>query len=532
MACLLWMGPVALAQDPYGDALREAARLENELRAGDAADTAVDRAYRKLAEAARLAPERWEAFALRGTNRCTKAMICRRILEERITEMRAQGRTQEYIEAKTRAGLEYIDDVIRAAVHDFAVMERNMRAAGQLDPERVRFALAAVKYARGQYLASPAGEPGAVDEFKDLIRRGWQVRHCSEFLGRCYLRLGFVTHINGDAKGAQAYWDEALRWAQEGATRRTVLSNKAAAFELEADYGATEKILREQVAREPSEPVHWKNLGLVLGYQNRLREALYAYSRARRACRETAAPFFLGPLHGNAWLKAAVIHGKLLEEDGDVRIAWRLFMEYRAMLGDDYAFCLNFGDFLAQHGRYELAWIYLSRARDLQPACPNAYQLLLQIAPRLPGEVAEVRARVVKAKDDLERARENYEAGGAAWRLGRLCAGLRDGADSGGRLQARELLDPDPLAGFGIERLPDWIGDAAAARRPFQPFDPAAAEPPAGRTEPPAPAARTRGVAWWVIAAPLLVVLALLGLLARRPQKASRHSGGNGGSEG
>ncbi|MHC4730897.1 MAG: hypothetical protein ACYS6Z_09965 [Planctomycetota bacterium] len=532
LACLLWMGPAAAAQDQYDQLLREAARLENELRAGDKADAPVDRAYRKLAEAAQEAPGRWEAFALRGTNRCTKAMICRRLLEELVSEMRARGQPPDFVRSRTQAGLDYIDGVIRTAVHDFTVMERNMRASGPHDPDRVRFALAAVKYARGQYLETPAGESGAIDGFKDLFQRGWQVRDCSEFIARCYLRLGFVTHVGGDVAGAQAYWDEALRWAQEGATRRTVLSNKAAAFELEAEYGATEKILREQAELEPNQPVHWKNLGLVLGYENRLREALHAYRRARQACREMDSPFFVGLLHGNAWLKAAMIHGKLLEEDGDLRVAWRLFLEYREMLGDDYAFDLNFDDFAFQHGQYELAWTFVTRARDLQPSCPHPHQLLLQIAPRMPGDRAEVAARVATVKDDLERTRKNYRTGDAGWHLNRLCAGLRDGADSGGLRHGKELLDPDPLGGSGLGRPPDWVVKAAARRRPFEPFDPAEAEEKAGPTEPPRPVPGVRGVAWWVFLAPVLVVLALLGLLFTRSQKAGRHSGGNGGSEG
>jgi tetratricopeptide (TPR) repeat protein len=524
LACLLLLGPVADAQDSYGQLLREAARLENELRPGDKADAPVDRAYRKLAEAAQLAPQRWEAFALRGTNRCMKAMICRRILEELISEMRARGRSPEFVKAKTQAGLEYIEAVIQDAVHDFTVMERNMRAAGRPDADRIRFAMAAVKYARGRYLKNDAGEAGAIDEFKELVRSGWQVRHCSEFIARCYLHLGFLTHVGGDVAGAQAHWDEALRWAQEGATRRTVLSNKAAAFELEAEYGATEKILREQTEAEPNQPVHWKNLGLVLGYQNRLREALHAYGRARQACREADVPFFLGLLHGNAWLKPAMIHGKLLEEDGDVRVAWRLFLEYREMLGDDYAFCLNFGDFAFQHGQHELAWTYLTRARDLQPACPNPYQLLMQLAPRVPGDPAEVKARVAKAKEELERTRKNYRTGDAAWRLNRLCAGLRDGADSGGLRYAKELLDPDPLAGFGLGRPPEWVVKAAGLRQPFRPFEPAGAERTPEATEAPPPAHEPRGLPWWVVLAPVLLVLALLGLLFRRSQKEGRHS--------
>jgi len=525
---------MAAAQGEYERLLQEAARLENEIRAGDKADAAVDRAYRKLAEAALVAPGRWEAFALRGTNRCMKAMICRRILEELISEMRAGGRSADFIESKAQAGLDYIEDVIRSAVHDFTVMERNMRASRLNDPNRVQFSVAAVEYARGYYLETPAGNPGAIDLFKKLVQRGWQVRHCSEFIARCYLRLGFNTHIGGDADAAQGYWDEALRWAKDGATRRTILSNKAAAFELVADYGTTEEILREQTGLEPNQPVHWKNLGLVLGYQNRLREALFAYGRAREACHGMIAPFFPGLLHGNAWLKAAMIHGKLLEDDGDLRIAWRLFLEYRQMLGDDYSFCLNFGDFVSQHGQHELAWTYVSRARDLQPSCPNPYQLLLQIAPRTSGDPAEIRARVTKAKEDLERVRQEYRAGGAAWRLGRLCAGLRDGADRGGLRKAKELLDPDPLAGLGLDRPPDWLLNAAERRRPFEPFEPPTeAERRQGPTGQPPPAQDTRGVAWWMFVASGLLVLAVLAFLFTRTKREGRHSrGGNGGSEG
>jgi hypothetical protein len=265
-----------------------------------------------------------------------------------------------------------------------------------------------------------------------------------------------------------------------------------------------------------------------------LREALYAYRRAREACHGKVAPFFPGLLHGNAWLKAAMIHGKLLEDDGDLRVAWRLFLEYRQMLGDDYTFCLNFGDFASQHGQLELAWTFVTRARDLQPSCPNPYQLLLQIAPRMSGDQKEIRTRVARARDDLERARQAYQAGGAAWRLGRLCAGLRDGADSGGLRNARQLLDPDPLAGLGLDRPPDWLLKAAERRRPFEPYEPPAeGEGRRGPAGQPPPAQDTRGVAWWMFVFPGLLVLAVLAFLFTRPKKERRHSrGGNGGSEG
>ena len=301
-----------------------------------------------------------------------------------------------------------------------------------------------------------------------------------------------------------------------------------------ADYGTTEKILREQTRLEPNQPVHWKNLGLVLGYQNRLRDALYSYRRAREACRRMNAPYFPGLLHGNAWLKAAMIHGKLLEDDGDLRVAWRLFLEYREMLGEDYAFCLNFGDFAFQHDQYELAWTYVTRARDLQPSCPNPYQLLLQIAPRASGDQMVVRARVVRARENLERARKEYQTGGAAWRLGRLCAGLRDGADSGGLRGAKELLDPDPLAGLDLGRPPDWHLTAAERRRPFEPYvPPAEAERRREPTAQPPPAQDAPGVAWWMFVVPGLLFLAVLAFLFTRPKKRSRHSRvGNGGSEG
>jgi hypothetical protein len=276
--------------------------------------------------------------------------------------------------------------------------------------------------------------------------------------------------------------------------------------------------------------VHWKNLGLVLGYQNRLREALYAYGRARETCGPMGSPFFPGLLHGNAWLKAAIIHGKLLENNGDLRIAWRLFLEYRGMLGDDYSFCLNFADFAFQLDQHELAWRYADRARELQPACPNPHQLLLQIAPRMPGEPAEIKARLTRTRTELERARKEYRTGDAAWRLARLCSGLRDGADSGNYRQAEALLDPDPLAGYGPDRPPDWLLAAAERRRPFEPFDPSvAATPREGPTEPPrvgatepSPARDAAGPRWWAVVVPALVVLAVLVFLFSRPRRKKR----------
>lgn len=515
----LLVAAVAQAQPSYDQILAEARALERAARPGEQLDVPLERAYQKLAEAARLVPDRWEAFAMRGVNRCASAVVCRHRLTELVADSRARGEPEEVQKSKQAAGLYYIDQLIAAAQHDFAVMERNMRTRREVDPGRIRFAAAALKYARGEYLKSASG-PGAVDDFKELMRSGWNKEHCSEFIARCYVQLGNDAAADEDYLGAQDYWDEAMQWARTPITRRVILTNKAAAFDLDNEFGLAEKIIRLQIKMEPGQPAHWKNLGMMLGHQNLVRAALPAYKRARELCRGTATAVF----HGNAWLKPAMIHGKLLEEDGDLHLAWRLFLEYREMLGDDYNFCVNFGEFAYQLGRYELAWKYLVRARDLHPFCIMPYQLLLMTAMRLDGPRKEVEERIAKARADHNEAMKAFRPRDETAALRRVCSGLRERTTPVGPDAPIGRIEPDPLAGYGPDHPPAWIEEAAARRIPFRPDLPdevTQEEAPTVADTAPEPASETpRWTTWLVAGAAALAAVVVVFMLARRRRRA------------
>ncbi len=492
------LAAAALAQDAYEEMIGEALRLEQEIRPGEQADAALERGYQKLAEASELAPGRWEAFALRGTNRCTAAVACREMLVHLLSDARAGGKPPDVVEEMERRGLEWIGVLIDHARQNFAVMHRNMRETNTVDPNRLQFAVAALRFAEAEYLGGADGTPGAIDEFKELIRRGWLPDYCAEFIARSYVQLGVTAVADDKLDEAQEYWNEGLKWSRTPATRRILLSNKAAAFDLHEEMSRAEAMVRQQIAMEPDQPVHWKNLGLMLGHQNKLREALRAYDRARSLCNSVEGPIPLGAFHGSAWLKAAMIHGKLLEEDGDLRLAWRLFGEYRRMLGDDYNFCINFGEFAFHMGQYELAWAYLTRARDLQSFCLMPHQLLLMTALRMQGPPDEAKARIEKARESHKEAQRRFRPSDESPALKRLCGGLRDRISSGPAGTVADLLSPDPLAAFGSDRPPEWLVAAASARLPFRPDAP---DPEAGGSDRDAArAGSVDGASYWRIA--------------------------------
>ncbi len=487
------LAAAALAQESYEEIIREALRLEGEIRPGEQADVALERAYQRLGDAAQLAPGRWEAFALRGTNRCTAAVACREILVHLLSDARARGEPPETVQAMEARGYEFIGVCIANARQNFSVMHSNMQRTKEVDPDRLQFVIAALRYAEAEYLTSPDGTPGAIDEFKELIRRGWMPDYCAEFIARSYVQLGVTAVSKDQIEEAQQFWDEALKWSRTPATRRVILSNKAAAFDLHEELGRAEAMVRQQIEMEPDQPIHWKNLGLMLGHQNRLRAALRAYERTRALCKSVEGPIPLGAFHGSAWLKAAMIHGKLLEEDGDLRLAWRLFLEYRTMLGDDYNFCINFGEFAFHIGQFDLAWAFLTRARDLQPFCLMPHQLLLMTALRLQGPAEEVKQRIETAREAHREAQRRFRPSDESPALKRLCGGLRDRISSGMARAVAELLEPDPLAGLGPDSPPEWITTAAAARQPFRPDAPDPEEAGSGRGESEAPVAPSGG---------------------------------------
>jgi tetratricopeptide (TPR) repeat protein len=360
-------------------------------------------------------------------------------------------------------------------------------------------------------MRTPDGKRGAIEDFKELVRRNFQPERCMSHIALCYLDAGHEAYLKDQADEAQRLWDEGLRWARNRSWRRLFWTNKAAVYGLEHQYQLAEEALRRLIAEDPQEPSHEKNLGLTLGFQNRLKEALVHYDRARELCR-TSEGAGLARANGNAWLRPAVIHGTLLEHEGDVRLAWRLFLEYRELFGDDYNFCLWFGDFAGAHGAYDVAWRFLERARDLRPNCMPAFQKLAQIAPRTKGTREELEVRTKAAAqafaDAQARAGETPENPAVA----KICGGVADLSDIGLEPDAQERLAPDPLDGFLPDRPPPWVEAASRGRDPFVPFVPTAPEAPSQT-----PAAE-RGLAWPYVAAAAAVVAAAFLLLFRRPK--------------
>jgi len=389
------------------------------------------------------------------------------MLAHRLNEMLAGGASQEAVLAKQNGGLALINIRIGEARHDFNVMGVRLKRLRRKEPEMILFTRAAIKWASAQYVAEK-GRSGAIEDFKSLVKRRWRVRHCSEFIARSYLEQGAILYVRKEYEQAQAAWSEGLKWAQDDGTKRSLLTNMAGGLDSAGEYLAAKKLLRELIDREPTRPGHWKNLGLLLGNGGELKRALHAYGKARELCEKAKASFFLGLLHGSAWLKSAMIHGKLLSGDGDVLVAWNLFLDYREMFGDDYNFCLNFGDFAFHLGRYEFAQVYLERARKLQPFCRMPHLLLLQLAPRLKGTAEEARKRIKEAKEAVDRLHGQNPGP----HLERLCAGLIDRSDSGYVVRQSERIKPDPLKGFDEGQLPPWIVAAAAKRDPFAPYEP------------------------------------------------------------
>jgi tetratricopeptide (TPR) repeat protein len=506
---LLLLAPFGAAEESYEALLLEADRLFRDARPGNPIPKRLDDEYAKLAEAALLAPTRWEAFFQRGLNRCRAVFFMRGIAQSRIARLRAEGKPPGLIadvEAMHRA---FLVARMQEAQHNFGVMERLMRERGELHSDRILFANASIKFARREFLEAQAGRPGAIEDFKTLIRRKFLPEPCGDHIGLSYMDLGAQAYADGKYAEAQQFWDEGLRWTKQPHLRRMIYTNKAGAYGMDNEYGLAEDLLRQLIRAEPHRPAHHKNLGLILGFQNRLKEALFHYRRARELCR--GLPLML--LNGNAWLRAAVIHGKLLSADGDLRLAWRLFLEYRAAFGDDYNFCLWFGDFAASAGQYTLGWRYLEAARDLQPHCTATYHKLLEIAPRTEGTMEEVKARIEAAKASSEAARARYESAAESPEVQRVCAGLGDVGDIGTQSDRAPLLDPDPLEGADAENPPAWLTRLAAARQPFVPWTRSASEasgptlPVQGGTEAPDEGSS------WVWAVGLLVgVLLVLGM--------------------
>ncbi len=517
-AAFLCLVASAAAAEDYERLLAEARRALNDesLSMGER----FDAQFEKLAQAALAHPQRFDAFFERGVNRCNRAFHYRAEMDMFLAGARAAGMDDGAHRRARQEADERIERWRMDAHREFSVAEHAMVRRGDWRPdhELLIFANAAMKFAGREYLRTRHGQPGAIEDFKVLVRKNFLPERCADHIALCYLDVGHESYMREEFEEAQKAWDEGLKWTREPRLQQLLWTNKAGAYEMDHQYGLAEQVLHQQIERDPDNQAHHKNLGLVLGYQNRLKEALYHYDKARELCRRSH-DIRRALFNGNAWLRPAVIHGTLLENEGDALLAWRLFLEYRQLFGDDYNFSLWFGDFAGAHGAYDLAWRYLEHARELQPRCFPAYQKLTQIAPRTQGTREEVEVRTKAAAQALFDVQARYFVADESPDVLKICGGVADLGDLGLAAERPGFLGSDPLQGFDAAHPPPWVEAAARSRDPFVPFDPAAA-PAAPEGERAAPA---RGRAPWSLIAAgagavLLLGVAALLLFFRRPK--------------
>lgn len=474
---VLLLGPLARSADRVIEQVLRAMRLESQLAPGEARDLPLDRAYIAYGKIAMQHPDRFEPLWAMGLNRCMKAYVVRGMAASYIDVMRARGASMKLVQQQQANTRRFLDECIKDALKGFAQMQQVMVKYKDVDAkqqeEYIRFANASIKFARAEHLEAKRGAPGAIEDLQWLLKRRFRPELCARMIAEAYTELGAIEFADEKYDEAQALWDKALRFAVDPHVRQRIITNKAGSFEMDNEFGLAEDILKKQLEKEGHVPKHWKNLGLLLGYQARYREALYAYRKCRELCRKASRRFFLGVLHGNAWLRAALIHGKLLEDDGDIHTAWRLLMEYRRLFGDNYNFSLAMGEFALHTRNYDVAYAFIRHARDLQPFCPMPYSMLLSIAGRTGGTPEVVKQRVEEAEKAFRAARERFKAREENATLKRLCGGLRDVEDGAPMPGPKVMrLNPDPLAGMTADELPEWLVPIAKRRDPFRPFDP------------------------------------------------------------
>jgi len=496
-------------------ALQRAHDAERDRKLGDNEDR-LNKGQQLLLEAARQFPGRPEPFFALGVNRCRRAYFAHGEAEDHITYSRARGMEPEKLQ-RMRAGADLMIDRWLAEAHTYfrKAFELQKRRSGEIDRQQRLLANAFQKFAARQYLKAKRGEPGAIADFRRLMRAGYNEIVCRNHIALCYLDLGAQAYGEQEYEKAQEWWDKALRWARAPWLRQWIYTNKAGAYELDSEYALAEKLLREQIAQEPRSPVHHKNLGLVAGFQNRLREAAYYYRRTRELCARDPGGA-LAYFHGNAWLRAAEIHGHLLERNGDILRAWRLFREYHARHGADYNFSVAFGRFAANNRRYGLAWRCFQHAADLQPHCTVPFLELMRIAPRVGATREEADRLSAETKERLEKVQERYAGTDEPHMVARVCAGLRDDPRSSAG-EGTTLDGGNPFAGD----VPAWVRGIAEERQPYEPWTPSADDPvaeaategdDAGAKAAPASRAARLGT----LAGILVVSVALVGLLFGR----------------
>ena len=463
----------AAAQGRYEQLIQEAHEVANDHQSAERLTARLIKVYGILGQATEVDPRRFESWFWRGIYKCAEAREIRTAAKALIEEHRlrnvstAEMTTQEILDHHKKISENFIAQSRDHARRDFFQMLRIIQDEYPRDEFQALLLLsnALLKYADSEFLEAGDGKRGCIADFKVLLRKNIEphlVRYC---LTWSYVEMATDAYDAEDYDKAQELWEEAFKYAPTLTLKHQILGNIAGTYEVDSRYEDAEAVLYKQIELAPNNPEAWKNLGLVLGLRSRFREALVAYAKVRELSQVHRGSHILALRHGNAWLRAAMIHGNLLPEDGDIKLAWRLFWEYRSLHGDDYNFSLAFADFAYDKGRYELAQRYYDHTKKLQPFCIHSYQRLVEIAVRLPGGADTRAKRIKEAKEAHKNANDRYVTRHIDENMKRICAGMQEDrvteTDAGPR-----FLDPDPLKDFGIENLPDWVTAVAAKRLP------------------------------------------------------------------
>ncbi|MEE8104411.1 MAG: tetratricopeptide repeat protein [Planctomycetota bacterium] len=519
----------AAAQDRYDSIVLESHRIARTAVKGEALELRLRRAVNNLAKAVELDQDRWPAWYWRGIYRTNTAGSIRARMHEFLDSERTLGAAEELLAQHRAAAQEFIDREIQLSGIDFANMARALRKRGSHAREELLLANAMMKFTDRALEKTADGKPGAIADLKKLIQLRINLREVTDTLTRAYMLLAEDKFAVKDYDEAERYWKEALKYAPTYELRHQILGNLVGMYESDNRYEKSEQMLHKQLRLDPSRAETWKNLGLVLGLQSRLREALVCYRRVAELSRERLGNYGFALVHGNAWLRAATIHGTLLEDDGDLLLAWRLLLEYRSVHGDDYNFALAFGGLCFDYDQYALAHVYYEHAKNLRPFCIAPYQRLRELAARLPGTAEERRKRSEAAKIAFEAANDRHVVRNISVRLRRICGGMSETFKSRPRDSEPAILTPDPLAGFNPNNPPPWLAELAAARDPFRPYDPdvdggtlstvfATPEEARATTNEPAEAG---GDSWLTIGVPVICSVAAGFLLLRRARKSA-----------
>ena len=91
------------------------------------------------------------------------------------------------------------------AFREFSVAEDRLRRLGKWRPDLdlLVFANAALKFAGREYLKAKNGQRGAIEDFKELVLRGFEPEECADHIALCYLDVGHEHYTHDRFEDAQ-----------------------------------------------------------------------------------------------------------------------------------------------------------------------------------------------------------------------------------------------------------------------------------------------------------------------------------------